>query len=107
MFNTPNFDNQEVYILGDFTVNLNYEGRRVPNGVKKYKEFCTLHGLTQLVKSATRVTKSTSTILDHILTNSVDNIFQVGTLDIGLSDHQLIYCTRKKFKEKTHSKKIY
>ena len=25
-------------------------------------------------------------------------------MDIGLSDHQLIYCTRKKFKEKTHTK---
>ena len=25
-------------------------------------------------------------------------------MDIGLSDHQLIYCTRKKFKEKTNTK---
>ena len=25
-------------------------------------------------------------------------------MDIGLSDHQLIYCTRKKFKEKTDTK---
>ena len=33
--NTPNFDNQEVYILGDFNVNLKYAGRRIPNGVKK------------------------------------------------------------------------
>ena len=32
---TPNFDNQEVYILGDFNVNLKYAGRRIPNGVKK------------------------------------------------------------------------
>ena len=37
IFNTTNFDNQEVYILGDFNVNLNYAGRRVPNGVKKYR----------------------------------------------------------------------
>ena len=72
IFNTPNFDNQEVYILGDFNVNLNYAGK------------------------PTRITKNTSTILDHILTNSLDKIFQVGTLDIGLSDHQLIYCTREK-----------
>ena len=44
--------------------------------------------------------KNTSTILDHILTNSTDKIIQVGTMDIGLSDHQLIYCTRKKLKKK-------
>ena len=83
-FNTPNFDNQEVYILGDFNVNLKYAGRRIPNGVNKYREFCALHELTQLIKSPTRITKNTSTILDHILTNSLDKIFQVGTLDIGL-----------------------
>ena len=35
ILNTPNFDNQEVYILGDFNINLNYSGRRVPNGMKK------------------------------------------------------------------------
>ena len=56
------------------------------------------------MKSPTRITKNTSTILDHILTNSTEKIFQVGTMDIGLSDHQLIYCTRKKLKEKTHTK---
>ena len=37
ILNTPNFDNQEVFILGDFNINLNYSGRRVPNGVKKYR----------------------------------------------------------------------
>ena len=104
ILNTPNFDSQEVYILGDLNINLNYTGRCVPNGVKKYREFCALHGLTQLVKLPTRITKNTSTILDHILTNSTYKISQVGTMDIGLSDHQLIYCTRKKFKEKTHTK---
>ena len=57
-----------------------------------------------MVKSPTRITKNTSTILDHILTNSTDKIFQVGTTDVGLSDHQFIYCSRKKFKEKTHTK---
>ena len=63
-----------------------------------------MHGLTQLIKSPTTITKNTSTILDHILTNCVDKILQTGTMDIGLSDHQLIYCTRKKFKEKTNTK---
>ena len=104
ILNTPNFDSQEAYILGDLNINLNYTGRRVPNGIKKYREFCALHGLTQLVKSATRITKNTSTIFDHILTNSKDKIIQLGTMDVGLSDNQLIYCTRKKFKEKTDIK---
>ncbi len=28
--NTENFDNQEVYILGDLNINLKFEGRRIP-----------------------------------------------------------------------------
>ena len=46
IFNTPNFDNQEVYILGDFNVNLKYAGRRIPNGVTKYRESYTVNQVT-------------------------------------------------------------
>ena len=42
--------------------------------------------------------KATSTLLDHILTNSNELVSQCGVLDIGLSDHQLVFCTRKKQK---------
>ena len=34
---------------------------------KKYHQFCTMHGLKQLVQCPTRVTCSTSTLIDHIL----------------------------------------
>ena len=34
-------------------------------------------------------------MLDHVLTNSTYRISQSGEVDTGLSDHQLIYCTRK------------
>ena len=33
--------------------------------------------------------------LDHILTNAGWKVSQKGVIDVGLSDHQLIYCTRK------------
>ena len=104
ILNAQNFDSQEVYILGDFNIDLSKKGRSISNSIKKYREFCAQHGLKQLIKNPTRITKNTSTILDHILTNSEDKIFQVDTLDIGLSDHQLIYCTRKKCKEITDTK---
>ena len=95
---------QEVYILGDLNLNLIFEGRRIPNGIKRYREFCALHGLKQIIDSPTRVTKTSSTILDHILTNSKDKISQFGVIDVGLSDHQLIYCTRKTVKPKYNTK---
>ena len=104
IINTTNFDNQEVYILGDLNMNLIYSGRRIPNSVRKYREFCALHGLSQLIEAPTRITKNTATLLDHVLTNCTEKVFQVGSLDIGLSDHHLIYCTRKKVKAKIYAK---
>ena len=43
--------------------------------------------------------------LDHILTNSKDKISQSGGIDIGISDHQMIFCTRKKIRLKTGENK--
>ena len=92
---TQKFDKQEVYILGDFNINLLSKETLCIRKPKYYTEFCSLHGLRQLLNSPTRITESTSTLLDHILTNSVDRVSQSGILDIGLSDHMLTYCTRK------------
>ena len=51
--------------------------------------------MTQIIKEPTPITCSTSSLLDHILTNSSEKISQKGVIDVGISDHQLIYCTRK------------
>ena len=98
-------DNQEVYILGDLNINLINKQKHIPNGIKRYKEFCSLYGLEQLISTPTRVTKNSSSILDHILTNSTDRVSQSGVIDTGLSDHQLIYCTRKITRTKFNSHK--
>ena len=34
-------------------------------------------------------------LLDHILTNSSEKSSQKGVINVGISDHQLIYCTKK------------
>ena len=35
------------------------------------------------------------TLIPQILTNSSEKVFQKGVIDVGISDHQLIYCTKK------------
>ena len=52
----------------------------------------------------TRTTCSSSTLIDHILTNCREKISQSGVIDIGILDHQLIYLTRKlhRMKWNTH-----
>ena len=96
------FDSQEVYILGDLNINLNHKSSDTSNGIRRYKEFCSHHGLKQIIQSPTRVTDKSSSLLDHILTNSYRRISQHGVFDLGLSDHQLIYCTRKATRIKIH-----
>ena len=94
--NTESFDEQEVLILGD--INMNLLNTKFPGRLsfpKNYKEFCSMHGLKQIITTPTRVTEKTSTLLDHIFTNSGDRISQSGVLPIGLSDHMPIYCIRK------------
>ena len=63
--------------------------------INRYKEFCQIHSLKQLVTCPIRVTSNTSILIDHILTNSTEKIFQSSIIDSGISDHQLIFCTRK------------
>ena len=69
--------------------------------VKNYHQFCTIHGLKQLIQSATRVTCSTSTLTDHILTSVPSRVSQNGAINVGVSDYQLIFCTRKISRIKT------
>ena len=92
---TCSFNEQEVYILGDLNMNLINSQKHTPNGIKRYKEFCSLHGIEQLLTLPTHITNNSSSLLDHILTHSDDRISQFGIVNVGLSDHQLIYCTRK------------
>ena len=68
----------------------------------RYREFCQIHSLKQLITCPTRVTCNTSTLIDHILTNSTEKIFQSGVIASGISDHQLIFCTRKVKRVKSH-----
>ena len=117
--NTENFDNQEVYLLGDFNINLWHKDKYLFKKNKvlshqeihkdatnnaydiiRYQEFCSLHGLKQQIVAPTRITENKTSLLDHILTNTSENLPQSGVIDVGLSDHQLIFATRKTVRDK-------
>ena len=117
-FEKLNSLNREIYILGDINIDLLSKGKYVfdqKNSLfddvnvntlfKKYKEFCSSFGLVQLIKVATRITSESSTLIDHILTNMSGKISQSGVIDIGVSNHNLVFCTRKLKKQKFNSHK--
>ena len=80
----------ESYILEKNILN----SKSTPNDVKSCHEFCTFFGLKQLIKAPTRTTTSSSTIINHLLASYPERVTQCGVIDISLSDHQLICCTR-------------
>ena len=103
-FSKINTNDTKIYILGDFNINLlakqNYKfyqtnTQSLSSEAKNYFQFCSLYGLEQLIKSPTRVTCITSSLIDHILTAFLERVSHQGIIDVGLSNHQLIYCTRK------------
>ena len=93
----------------DFNINLLFRDTHVLNKpneaekidkdllpeIKKYKEFCSIYGLSQLTDCPSRITCNTSTLIDQILPNTQENISQSGVIDTVLSNHPFIYYTRR------------
>ena len=49
----------------------------------------------QLIKEATRVTMTTSSLIDHIVTNTPEKISDSGVIHTGISDHSSVFAIRK------------
>ena len=65
-----------------------------------HKTFCSSFSLLEIINSPKRMTSNTSSLIDDNVTNADDKISNSGVIDVGLSDHQLIFCKRKLLKTK-------
>ena len=79
---------KDIFLLGDF--NINYLANDDSNK-KQLLNLENLTGLKQLIKQPTRL----HNCIDLILTNCFD-VADAGVLPIGVSDHDLVFVTRKK-----------
>ena len=102
------FHINKCYLLWDFNINLFFDKREIssnksyrtndknlPSLTKGYLNFCFSFYLKQLIYVPTRVTCKTTTLIDHVLTNSPQEVSQCDVIELGISDHDLVYCTRK------------
>ncbi len=85
----------DVILMGDMNVDL--LTKNSPD-TKRYNTFVKGCRLSQLISVPTRISKQKSSLLDHALTNREEYYHQSGTVDIGLTDHALIYIARKRKK---------
>ena len=54
-----------------------------------------MHSLSQIIESPTRITSNSSSLIAHVLINSCEKNTNSGVIDLSLSDHHLIFCTKK------------
>ena len=111
--NTLNILHEEWHILGEVNVNLCEYGtlirendknivkgtNKISLEAKKYLEFCKTFQFKHIIKSLTRVPLSTSSLIDHILTNTNEKIAQCGLINVGLTDHQMIFVQENRKRE--------
>ena len=50
-----------------------------------------IYNLKNLIASPTRITKTSKTLLDLILTNNKKRILSSGVVDVQISDHSLVF----------------
>ena len=82
-----------LIITGDLNCNLLEPG--CPEAVALL-DFCKSVNLTQLIKEPTRMTETSSTLLDVIITPTNTNLVESsGVLPCHISDHYLVYATLK------------
>ena len=85
-------DNKESIIIGDtncdvLTASYNY--------TEHLKTLVNNSGLTQLIKEPTRITVSTQTPIDHIITNRPDFVLHSGVIRCRISDHDSIHMVKR------------
>ena len=92
-------ENKETLFLGDFNVDLLKNEKHL-----QYLE--EVYQFEQLIHEPTRVTKDSSTLIDHIYTTNTEHIRTSGVTPLEISDHHMIYLTRKFKQPKTFHRHI-
>ena len=85
-------ENKEFYMLGDLNANMFDVSN---NATKNLNSIIELYQLTQTISSPTRVTMTTSTLLDVCLTPTPDKLVLSKVVQIAISDHYMILVVRK------------
>ena len=87
--------NSELLICGDFNIDLS----KSSNISKSFKDTLNQLGISQLIETYTRLTLTTCSIIDNILSNST-SIFKNGIIHTDISDHAILYIIFNSIKPK-------
>ena len=94
---------EKVILMGDLNFDYKFDVSLSSNPV--YNIEC-LYDMKQLITEPTRVTVTTSTLIDVILSNVSQLHVKSGVYQIGMSDHYLIFSVLKGTKMKSNHREI-
>ena len=86
--------NVEFYIMGD--INCNLGAPELDHNSRLLNDIANLFTLHQLIDEPTRVSLTSSTLIDLIFTNCSDRLSCSGVYPTTISDHSLVYPYRKR-----------
>ena len=90
-------EGKEIILLGDTNCDLTITAPDQP-AENNSKHICSLYelfSLNQLIEEPTRVTLTSSSIIDHVATTSARNIIESGVHEVSISDHYMVFCVGK------------
>ena len=83
-----------LFLVGD--LNINYLDYSINTNVRDLFNLIFQNGIFPLINRATRVTKSSAAIIDHVLTNTIiDSEIQSGIIKTDISDHFAVFAFMK------------
>ena len=91
LFSMLEAQNKESIIIGDINCDIDTP---LDNNTRHLSCILNSFGYNQLIKEPTRTTSTTSTIIDHIMTNRPDVVSSSGVKPCGISDHDVLYLIR-------------
>ena len=88
--------NRNIIVTGDFNINLlNSSENPIDNTAHTFLNINLSYGLKNLINIPTRVTSTSSTLIDHLFCNMSNTEFVSGTISTDISDHLPIFTLLK------------
>ena len=89
LLNKFKFSKKEVLICGDFNIDLlKYNEHK---GTQEFLHIMFNKGLHPIISKPSRITRFSSTLIDNIFTNNIDDTLYSGLLISDVSDHLPIF----------------
>ena len=92
---------KNVLIVGDLNADISRSVNNDVSSIPGKKLLRTLEHFNYSIMNdqPTRVTTSSSTLIDHVISSKPETIKETKTLEVGISNHMLVYVSLKTFAE--------